>query len=331
MNYTIQFSPRNYQKLFREVMSRGHEVVVGGRGTREIVNAHLRLDNPMDRLITDRARKMNFPFGVAEWISFMTGENRVSFFKPFVSHYSDYSTDGVHIDGTYGQRVMESSSIDGVLEELRRDRNTRRAVIPIYKGADLHGAGGKNTPCTLDLQFVIRDGLLHQIVTMRSNDMVWGLTYDVMVFTLIQEWLANQLGIDVGDYLHNAGSLHIYGKDFALGDTLGRTPRWPRTMFKMPAFGKDQIDLLHEAYLLIDRPEFYEVNGRLCQYMSNFAMAGRAFVMRNTNKKDSFEAFSAITDDTIRFVTRPWLMRAGVIDESQRVRTSPRPLGCLAD
>ena len=44
-------------------------------------------------------------------------------------------------------------------------------------------------------KFLIRDNKLNMITTMRSNDIYLGFTYDVFIFTLMQEILANELGM----------------------------------------------------------------------------------------------------------------------------------------
>ena len=45
---------------------------------------------------------------------------------------------------------------------------------------------------------------------MRSNDVYLGLPHDVFSFTMIQEIVARLLGVEMGDYTHFAGSLHLY-------------------------------------------------------------------------------------------------------------------------
>jgi thymidylate synthase len=45
---------------------------------------------------------------------------------------------------------------------------------------------------------------------------VWGLPYDVFLFTMLQEMLAVTLGLDLGVYVHVAGSLHLYERHVSL-------------------------------------------------------------------------------------------------------------------
>lgn len=48
---------------------------------------------------------------------------------------------------------------------------------------------------------------------MRSNDIYRGFPGDVFAFTFIQELVANTLGLEVGNYSHFVGSLHLYDCD----------------------------------------------------------------------------------------------------------------------
>jgi hypothetical protein len=51
------------------------------------------------------------------------------------------------------------------------------------------------------------------IATMRSNDLWLGLPYDVFAFTCIQQMVAAALGVGLGWYQHQAGSLHVYDRN----------------------------------------------------------------------------------------------------------------------
>ena len=84
--------------------------------------------------------------------------------------------------------------------------------LPIYEPRDIDGAR-KEVPCTIGLQFLVRAGRLHVIASMRSNDAVKGFAHDVFAFTMIQELVARTLDMDVGSYVHDVGSLHLYESD----------------------------------------------------------------------------------------------------------------------
>lgn len=70
-------------------------------------------------------------------------------------------------------------------------------------------------PCTTGLQFLLREGKLHLIANMRSNDAYLGLPHDVFCFTMLQEMVARILGVEVGGYWHSVASMHLYDKNRA--------------------------------------------------------------------------------------------------------------------
>jgi thymidylate synthase len=85
-------------------------------------------------------------------------------------------------------------------------------VLQLFDAADL-AASHKEIPCTCTLQFLIRNGRLHLVTYMRSNDAYIGLPHDVFAFTMLQEILARTLGVQLGPYKHLVGSLHLYDRN----------------------------------------------------------------------------------------------------------------------
>lgn len=51
------------------------------------------------------------------------------------------------------------------------------------------------------------------LTSMRSNDAWLGLPHDIFTFTMLQELVARSLSIELGEYKHAVGSLHLYDKD----------------------------------------------------------------------------------------------------------------------
>ena len=68
---------------------------------------------------------------------------------------------------------------------------------------------------------------------MRSNDAFIGLPHDVFCFTMLQEIIAADLGVQLGTYRHMVGSLHIYDSD---ADAARRFIKegWQSTEERMP-------------------------------------------------------------------------------------------------
>lgn len=67
---------------------------------------------------------------------------------------------------------------------------------------------------------MIRNSKLDCFVNMRSNDVIWGVPYDVFSFTSLQEILANDLKVDLGTYHHYVSSMHIYDYHYELANKI---------------------------------------------------------------------------------------------------------------
>ena len=52
---------------------------------------------------------------------------------------------------------------------------------------------------------------LNMIVSMRSNDLIWGASaVNIFNFTFMQEYFASMLGMEIGSYFHIANNFHFY-------------------------------------------------------------------------------------------------------------------------
>jgi len=150
--------------------------------------------------------------GLGELLWYLSRSNQLDFIQHYLPRYVQESDDGVTVHGGYGARLFNHrgvNQIQNVIEKLKANGNSRRAVIQLFDAADLVGSY-KEIPCTTTLQFFVRSRRLNLIVTMRSNDAWYGLPHDIFCFTMLQEIVARTLGVGLGRYRHFAGSLHLY-------------------------------------------------------------------------------------------------------------------------
>ena len=134
--------------------------------------------------------------------------------EAYAPSYEKY-TDNHKAYGAYGPRIAKS--IWDIIELLQKFPDTRQAVMLIWQEGDLKAAlttDTKDIPCTVQLQFFIRDHKLYCISYMRSNDIWLGMPYDIFCFTTLQRIIANELDVAYGSYTHCVGSLHLYEKNY---------------------------------------------------------------------------------------------------------------------
>ena len=212
----IYFLGNSFEEIFnniRQDMILADDVNVRGMLTKELLNVTMCLTNPRARLIFSKYRKLNYAFSVAEMYSHMAGINSVKYISYWNSNYAQFSDNGFNFYGNYGKRLKDF--IPELIEKIKNNKNTRQATLTIYNSNDLTEQS-KDIPCTVVLDFKLRKDKLHMHVFMRSNDLIWGLMYDLIAFTMMQEIIANSLNVGLGFYNHTVGSLHVYEKHWEL-------------------------------------------------------------------------------------------------------------------
>jgi len=134
--------------------------------------------------------------------------------------WQQVSDDFGKINSNYGWCVWSEENgnqFDNVVNELRKNPNSRRAVM-IYNRPTMHidyNENGMNDfMCTYANTFYIRDGRLISHYLMRSNDAVFGYNNDYAWAKYVQKELADELNIEVGDLIWTASNLHIYERHF---------------------------------------------------------------------------------------------------------------------
>jgi len=198
-------------KLYPILLAEGAENAGTRGGMREKLGVSFRMTNPRARI--SRSQDRGKPFSaLGELLWYLAGLDNLEFIKEYIPQYEEDAENG-KLYGAYGPRIYNMrgsiNQIQNVHNLLKKNIKSKRAVIQLYDALDIE-VHHKEIPCTTALQFLVRDSRLSISVTMRSNDAYKGLPHDVFCFTMLQEMLASRLGIDVGDYIHYAASMHVY-------------------------------------------------------------------------------------------------------------------------
>lgn len=202
-----------YKQVLRNLVD-GHRVAPRGVETREAIGAHLTLHRTNNNILTLPARKLNHHFMVAEFLWMISGQNHVGLIEPFNKSILIAADEGMtSFAGAYGPKIIDQ--VPYVIDTLRKDPSSRQAVLTIWRERP---RASKDVPCTVSMQFFVRDKKLHMVTYMRSNDAWLGLPYDVFNFTTLQKYVASALYgnghcDDVGEYHHMVGSMHLYERD----------------------------------------------------------------------------------------------------------------------
>lgn len=199
-------------KVFQAILKSKVRLTATKGANSEVSGVCLELLQPRARLSRTEAKGTIYSC-IGEFLWYASKSNDVSHMIYYLPKYTDYAEADGTVWGAYGPRIFggEPSQWETLVATLSAKSTSRQAVIQLFDRTDILEPH-KDVPCTCTLQFLLRNGLLELVVHMRSNDAYWGLPHDVFAFTMLQEVLANQLGVKIGKYKHLVGSLHIYDK-----------------------------------------------------------------------------------------------------------------------
>lgn len=180
----------------------------------EILDAVFCVEDPTRNIVTSPIRKMPMRYALGELAWYLSGSNRVKDIAQYAKKWEEISDDGVTNNSAYGARISWLLGFDQwayVKQMLIEHPDTRQAIIHIKTASN---EPTKDVPCTVYLQFLLRDGKLNLSVHMRSNDIWMGVPYDMFSFCFLQVKMAMEICAEVGSYTHYAGSLHMYARDY---------------------------------------------------------------------------------------------------------------------
>lgn len=217
----------DYRDILVDILGQGIKVDgqqsagSSGRSSFEIINGCFKTQMQYP-ILTIRSRKLNYRFMAAEAAWILSGSNYLDDVQWAMKRYTNYSDDGVFLRGAYGPKVVDQ--LPFIVYALRRDINSRQAVLSIWR--ERPDLASKDIPCTLSMQFIVRSGVLHTVVMMRSWDVYWGLPYDIFTFSAISAVVASLVpGVEELGSLHvNAGSFHLYEDHRSIATDLVRYP-----------------------------------------------------------------------------------------------------------
>ncbi len=211
-----------WQQAATELIDRPDYAHSGRNGdTREILPCVLRIKDPRRRWILSRRPPYNPAFGLVEFTWIITGNNESGVLNYWNPELPKYSGQGANYHGAYGYRLRCEFGLDQIkraFDVLTNSPETRQAVLQIWKpDIDMPKGDGRpvseDIPCNVMSLLKVRNSRLHWTQIMRSNDIMLGLPYNIIQFTMLQEVMAGWLGCELGEYFHLSDSLHMYERD----------------------------------------------------------------------------------------------------------------------
>lgn len=200
-----------FEKLYSDIKNLGEDYA----GTKALFNQSFTIEMPKERVITTPWRKFNRDYADYEWEWYMKGDRNANEIAERAKIWKMMMVPdtGGEVNSNYGYFWNYNDQLDRVISDLRRNKETRRAIVVHYDINELDRYQF-DTPCNDVLNFYVRDWFLDLTVFARSIDLVYGFCNDQYTFSKLMKYVANETGYYVGEMHWFVTNIHIYPRHY---------------------------------------------------------------------------------------------------------------------
>lgn len=250
---------QNYLDLLKHIKENGTDKTDRtGTGTRSIFGYQLRYQLSKGfPLVT--TKKVHLKSIIYELLWFLKGDTNIKYLKDNgVSIWDEWADENGDLGPVYGAQWRTWAGADGkvidqiteVIDQIKKNPDSRRLIVSAWNVAEIPNMA--LAPCHAMFQFYVADGKLSLQLYQRSADVFLGVPFNIASYALLLMMVAQVCDLEVGDYVHSFGDVHIYNNHFEQVDRqLSREPRALPTMKLNPTV-KDIFDFKFEDFELLN-------------------------------------------------------------------------------
>jgi len=202
-----------------------------GTGTLSVFGYQMRFDLRAGfPLVT--TKKIHLKSVVHELLWFLKGETNTRYLRENgVTIWDEWADEQGELGPVYGKQwrswpTPNGGSIDQmseVLRQLREQPDSRRIIVSAWNVGELSEMA--LMPCHAFFQFYVADGRLSCQLYQRSADIFLGVPFNIASYALLTHMVAQQVDLQVGDFVWTGGDCHLYSNHLEQADLqLSREP-----------------------------------------------------------------------------------------------------------
>jgi thymidylate synthase len=208
---------RQYLDLLDHVLTHGAEKGDRtGTGTLSVFGYQLRFDLSagFPALTTKRVHLKSV---VGELLWFLRGSTNVKWLRENgITIWDEWADADGELGPVYGYQWRSWPTPDGrhvdqiaaVIDSIRDNPDSRRHIVNAWNVADLDEMA--LPPCHTMFQFYVAENKLSCQLYQRSADVFLGVPFNIASYALLTHMVAQQTGLQVGDFVHTLGDAHLY-------------------------------------------------------------------------------------------------------------------------
>ncbi|NRA69682.1 MAG: thymidylate synthase [Gammaproteobacteria bacterium] len=203
-----------------------------GTGTRSVFGHQMRFDLAKGfPLVT--TKKCHLRSIIHELLWFLNGDTNIAYLTEHgVKIWDAWADDNGDLGPVYGKQWRSWPTPDGqhidqisdLIKLLTEDPDSRRMIVCAWNVGELSEMA--LSPCHCLFQFYVANGKLSCQLYQRSCDVFLGLPFNIASYALLTHMLAQQAGLEVGEFIWTGGDTHLYSNHMEQVDLqLSRQPR----------------------------------------------------------------------------------------------------------
>ncbi len=208
---------RPYLDLMQRVLDEGVERPDRtGTGTLGVFGHQMRFDLADGfPVVTTKKLHLRSIFGELLW--FLRGDTNVRWLQERgITIWDEWADENGDLGPVYGHQWRSWPTPDGrsvdqiaaVIESIRTNPSSRRHIVSAWNVADVDKMA--LPPCHTMFQFHVAQGRLSCQLYQRSADIFLGVPFNIASYALLTHLVAQQTGLEVGDFVHTLGDAHLY-------------------------------------------------------------------------------------------------------------------------
>ncbi|MEM1243341.1 MAG: thymidylate synthase [Pseudomonadota bacterium] len=208
---------QQYLALLSEILHHGVEKTDRtGTGTISCFAKQMRFDLQQGfPLVT--TKKLHLRSIIYELLWFLRGDTNIKYLNDNnVTIWDEWADANGDLGPVYGKQwraweTKDGDSIDQIsqlIQQIKTNPDSRRLLVNAWNVGELKNMA--LPPCHLLMQFYVAKSKLSCRLTQRSADMFLGVPFNIASYALLTHMIAQQCGLDVGEFIWSGGDCHIY-------------------------------------------------------------------------------------------------------------------------
>ncbi len=242
-----------------------------GTGTRSVFGYQMRF-NLQEGFPLVTTKKLHLKSIIHELLWFLSGDTNIKYLKENgVRIWDEWATEEGDLGPLYGKQWVAWEKPNGetinqiaeVIETLKNNPNSRRMIVSAWNPADLpdesispqenvkQGRMALAT-CHAFFQFYVAEGKLSCQLYQRSADTFLGVPFNIASYALLVHMIAQQTGLDVGDFVWTGGDVHLYNNTMEQARTQIQREPYPLPKLVIKRHPESIFDYQFDDFEIVD-------------------------------------------------------------------------------